>query len=625
MKRTARIMALLLCVAGVLSGVPAVAKMSIVNSKHNLSISGPGWIKSLTETRICIFCHTPHNAAPKTPLWNKKIEAVNYTLYSSTTLVASPQTPTGPSKLCLSCHDGTIALGDVLQPSSGIAMTVGGGMPLTSPSYFGTSLASHHPISFSYYDALANQQKDWELVPTPPADLPFSGNKIIECTTCHDPHDDTNRKFLRVDSSDSALCIKCHSLTGWGESSHNTSQSTWNLTGTAPWPRTGGGTDFGWMTVQQNGCENCHNPHNAGGPARLLNYQQEENNCYPCHNGNVATTNIQADFSKTYRHDVAATEIGVTTYWHEPNESPLMLMGSSPHVECVDCHNPHAVNNKASTGAPAVSGKLFNVSGVDITNTPLVPPNNYAANEYEICFKCHADPVWRFPSYYTPVARWVSTIDMRVAFQTSNSAHFVEGPGVVTPDVPSLYTVNDPTLTSTKVLFCTDCHDSDSSRSIGGSGPRGPHGSIWKPLVRQEYETLDIGTPYQTQFYALCYWCHSEASILNDVSFKKNGQSNLGGHSGHLTSVGATPVNAPCSVCHDPHGVPGDVLNSGDHTHLINFDRNSVSPAAGNAYPIFTDGGSPGIHSGSCTLVCHNVVHDGSAKFSYGGSIQIHW
>ena len=91
----------------------AGAKTGIINTKHNLSLSGPGDIKALTETRVCVFCHTPHNAAPATPLWNKRIDAKSYTLYSSTTMGAKPFQPTGPTRLCLTCHDSTIALGEV--------------------------------------------------------------------------------------------------------------------------------------------------------------------------------------------------------------------------------------------------------------------------------------------------------------------------------------------------------------------------------------------------------------------------------------------------------------------------------------------------------------------------------
>ncbi|GAF70381.1 unnamed protein product, partial [marine sediment metagenome] len=50
----------------------ALADESIVNSKHDLSSRGPGPIRAISESRICIFCHAPHNAAPQTPLWNRE-------------------------------------------------------------------------------------------------------------------------------------------------------------------------------------------------------------------------------------------------------------------------------------------------------------------------------------------------------------------------------------------------------------------------------------------------------------------------------------------------------------------------------------------------------------------------
>ena len=51
-----------------LAAPPGLAD-SIVNSKHNLSASGPGVVKAVAEPEICIFCHTPHNSTPDAPLW----------------------------------------------------------------------------------------------------------------------------------------------------------------------------------------------------------------------------------------------------------------------------------------------------------------------------------------------------------------------------------------------------------------------------------------------------------------------------------------------------------------------------------------------------------------------------
>ncbi len=567
------------------------AKTSIISTKHNLSASGPGDIRAQSETRICVFCHTPHNAVPSTPLWNKKIDPTSYVLYSSTTMNAQPSLPTGPSRLCLTCHDGTVALGDVLQPSGGIAMRISGSLPSTRLSNLGTYLADDHPVSFSYYDSLPNSQ----LSPTPPSGLLFYGNGKIHCTTCHDPHDNTNRKFLRVNSTNSALCTLCHIENGWTASIHQTSSSTWNGAAPNPWVRTGMNTDFNWTTVAQNGCESCHTPHTAGGPQRLMNYQKEEDNCYPCHNGNVAAKNIQSQFQKIFRHPVELTTIGVTPNYHKDGETPSGLSG---HVECVDCHNSHAANGSKTASAPNISGALAMVSGVTINGTGIIAPT-YASYEYEICFKCHADTASGFPV----VPRVINTVNTRIEFSLTNPSYHpvaFTGKNLDVPSIPSTYM---PTMTASSVIYCTDCHDSDESVSIGGTGPRGPHGSIYRPLIRQRCETAD-NTPESPDNYALCYRCHNRTSILSSISFKQNLSGvtpSKGGHSGHL----GPRVNAPCSLCHDPHGIADNGM-SGSHARLMNFDTRSVSAVSGNNFPFFTGNGT---RTGSCTLVCHGVTH----------------
>ena len=83
---------------------------SIINSPHNLSVSGEGQTKALGESGICIFCHTTHNSNPEHPMWNKKTPGLNYILYNSSTIQAIPGQPDGSSVLCLSFHDVTISL-----------------------------------------------------------------------------------------------------------------------------------------------------------------------------------------------------------------------------------------------------------------------------------------------------------------------------------------------------------------------------------------------------------------------------------------------------------------------------------------------------------------------------------
>jgi hypothetical protein len=172
------------------------------------------------------------------------------------------------------------------------------------------------------------------------------------------------------------------------------------------------------------------------------------------------------------------------------------------------------------------------------------------------------------------------------------------------PNVPSIPSSLSPILRPIEMIYCTSCHADDEGPS------RGPHGSSFPPILKERYDTADF-TPESYDNYALCYRCHERSSILSDASFaRKTGGTTPsgGGHSGHLAA------GAPCSACHDPHGVSpsgaGIGGNTGSHTHLLNFDTRIVQPRTGNSYPVFRDAG---IFTGSCTLVCHGVDHDNTS------------
>lgn len=560
-----------------------VAQWEINDTKHNLSVTGPGEFRALRETRICIFCHTPHNALPSTQLWNRDLpEPETYTPYDSTTMTARPSFPTGPSRLCLSCHDGTVALGEVRRPSVKIAMVGADILSEGRQSYIGTTLSDDHPVSFPYSDAVANPRAG--LADEYPAELvPYPG-RYVQCTSCHEPHKDIFRsrdihgqltgKFLAADNQYSRLCTKCHSrIDGWDASSHMLSTSIVNDRLPVPpkeWPT--------WSSVSEWGCEGCHTPHSAGGPQRLFYYQEEERNCYTCHDGRVAQKNISERFQPSVpsRHPVDATS-GV----HDPKESPVSI--TSRHVECVDCHNPHAVQNVPAS-APYVSGRLTKVSGMTLERGP----KDAATFEYEVCFKCHADET-RVPYIW----RVINNANLQTAFGLDNpSFHPVTGMGK-NPNVPSIPSQYEPSLIASSIIYCTDCHSDDTG------GTKGPHGSNYAPILKYRYETRD-GTLEAYENYALCYQCHNRTSILNDDSFKRKISTGRGGHSGHLAA------GSPCSACHDAHGILDNGM-TGSHTHLINFDTTIVQGLAVGSKPIFND---TGIFTGKCTLVCHGRAHN---------------
>jgi predicted CXXCH cytochrome family protein len=545
----------------------ASAKTGIIDTKHNLSVSGPGDFHALSEDRICVFCHTPHNAFPYTPLWNRDLQPRTYTLYQSSSLSALPWQPSGPTRLCLSCHDGTIALGDVLRPAEGIDMN----MEITAArrSHIDTNISDDHPVSFNYYDALPNS----EMAQIIPAGLMIYGDGDIHCNTCHDPHDNTYGKFLVKDNEFSALCLTCHeNKSGWNDSIHSSSVAVWNPPAVEDEAK----------SVAAHGCEGCHVPHNAGGPQRLLRNLAEEENCYPCHDGTVDDVNIKSQFVKLSHHPVENTTIGVTENYHDPTEEITLLQG---HVECLDCHNPHAVN-KEQAAAPAASGSLSLVAGKDKGNS-IVDPVSY---QYELCFKCHGYSSELFPFIY----RWINETNTILEFDPGNpSYHPVVAVGR-NGDMRTFPSIYEPQLLETSMIYCVDCHDSDESSRVGGAGPSGPHGSIYRPILRQRYETSDFQAESEAA-YMLCYRCHDRAKLLVDP---------ISGDQFHLDHV--VGQNAPCSICHDPHGVEDD--GHGDHTYLINFDLNSVLPTSGNAFPLYED---TGFQPGSCTLICHGKTHDG--------------
>ncbi len=195
--------------------IASVGFAQLTGSGHDFS--GLGW-NTATTNKICGPCHTPHNAnttIAEAPLWSHAITAVaSYTVYGGTsTLDATVGQPGGISKLCLSCHDGTVALDNFI-PVNGTST------PLTGTALLGTDLSGDHPISFTYDAALATT--DGELYdPTTTAsglggnidaDMLFGGTSDqMECASCHDVHNTAGvAPLLLKANTNSELCLTCH-------------------------------------------------------------------------------------------------------------------------------------------------------------------------------------------------------------------------------------------------------------------------------------------------------------------------------------------------------------------------------------------------------------------------------
>jgi len=536
--------------------VTDVMAQNISNSKHNLGANGKGKVKSMDDDRVCAFCHVSHSGNPKAPMWNRKKSGAVYTLYNSSTLNATIGQPDGTSVLCLSCHDGKVALAmSAYKNPNQISYS----QDLSSKGNLGTDLSNDHPISFVYDASLATADGQLKDPSTLEAHV-LDNNDKVQCTSCHDPHKDMDSNFLRRTPEFSELCYSCHDPKYWSNSIHNTSTSTWNGNGLNPWNH----IDKPYATVAQNGCANCHDSHNAKGRERLLKYLPEEEVCFDCHNGNVSK-DIRAVFAKPFGHKVFDQQ-GV----HDPTETNATI---TKHAECVDCHNPHAVNSDPALNPElgSVKGSNKGVDGIDKNGNEIAE----VTYEYEMCFKCHSDKVWTNVPEVTRQFTETNFIN-KLNRTDGGSFHPVVNPRN-NPDAEQNLLDG---LTQSSIIYCTDCHGNDNA-----SGPQGPHGSNNKHILKLRYE-IGNDVVASASSYALCYSCHNQDNLMN-------GRNSFEFHKEHVEGK-----NVSCSTCHDPHGSP--------QSNLINFNTVLVKPFNGALE--YLDNGA---NSGSCTLECHSKSHDG--------------
>ena len=568
-------------IAGLLSATTAgAAPGTVAGSKHDLSVGGPGPIKAVSETQVCIFCHVPH----RTPGMSARPDPrASHVPYDSTTMRVRPGAPTGASRVCLSCHDGTIAVGETVRGNIQMnAAAPGGRIPASRRSNLGTDLRNTHPVSFA-------PGRDATIRVPPRGDAAhLDGAGQVQCTSCHDPHresvDGLERHFLVKPTRNSALCITCH------EVSALEGPSASHATATAPFGAAEG-NEGGYRSVAEAGCRACHRSHLADPKGRLLDKRATEDDdalCLRCHGTPVTRRDIRRDVLKPYSHaagrDVHDASEGPRSARRIPETSP----SAQRHAACVDCHDPHAAEARDAV-APAAKGVLAGVWGIDQSGQRV----DRVRFEYEVCFKCHGDSANQPQAYgaggLDRVRRAVTDVNLRRVFDPSApSFHPVVAPGRA-PIVPSL----KAPLTPSSLVYCSDCHASDTGAGAGGTGARGPHGSVYPHLLERSYQTADR-TPEAQSAYALCYKCHDRDVLLSD-------RSSFRLHRRHVVDQ-----QSPCSACHASHGVSLAAGTAVNNAHLIDFDVTIVGPDP-RGLRQYTAGV---LGSGSCTLTCHGSRHE---------------
>ncbi len=467
---------------------------------HDLAITAPETINSLGQDAkkngACASCHIPHKA--QGPF-----------LWSRTGLGKDAS----PSTLCLSCHskDGPGAqkgVGEYSHPVGGKVKNADPKLPLYTT-------------------------KDGELV--------------MECHTCHDPHQwqpevtekgqgkniegDGTNSFLRQDSSgNQSLCLTCHPEEGRVEKTDHdlriTGKTHKNIRG---------------ETVAKAGvCSACHIPHNGTG-SKLWAQPLAENEltpsslCLSCHSRQgVADAKTVGEYSHPVGVAVDGSP-GLPLYTTDKTESLM---------ECSTCHNPHSW-----MPGEQYSGSKENVEGDGLSSFL----RESSVGDPELCDKCHV--------------------------RQSNVAGTDHDMRVVAPEV-----LKSIAGTSSSTSICIPCHvvHNASSQVV-----------LWNG-------SLAAG---KSDFMAsACYGCHNRKGIAKEkliaigshpqrMYFGYNKPYSTGSNSegiqyeeiplydlqGHKKLTG----EISCPTCHDPHIWRGGIYEKGsgvqsEGTTVTSFLRKDV-------------------------------------------------
>ena len=248
-------------------------------AEYNSSVPHVGQMKQDVYNRVCVFCHTPHNATVADssmnplPLWGNTVSDLQPTPYQWATPANKSLTRdntdvlAGPSRLCMTCHDGSIAID--AHTSNGTdnngTFTLSGSRAVGSN---GSLIEKTHPIGFSWDAAVkARNIKTGDLINGVAAtndvneiaqkneqfatSVTHSGaagtyntvarnsgrtigsvlyeGDIMTCASCHEVHNKENavqdpavknaagvavaatpNYFLYAKESESLICLSCH-------------------------------------------------------------------------------------------------------------------------------------------------------------------------------------------------------------------------------------------------------------------------------------------------------------------------------------------------------------------------------------------------------------------------------
>lgn len=565
-----------------LSSVLAYAAIALTDkisdvrgTKHNLSAAADGsatpsggkvpvrTVKASSETQVCVFCHTPHAATTgvgvvAAPLWNRQLSTATYTPYTSSSMEADATelaaAPGGSSKLCLSCHDGTMAIDkvNVLNGVSNFNIPMTSASPVKMPAAsaatgftrdLGVNLSNDHPISFTYSSTLAGYDgelrgPDGTIVgnrvagSTTKPQMPLESNQI-QCATCHDPHlrDKTtsngNAKFLRMNrfqvtqptggafsAANDIICLACHDKGGvsWAFSAHsNSAVATQTYKASAAqlreFPSSSDSPPNSDPPVWQVACLNCHDTHTVEGARRLLREGTDatttslstpkaggnaalEETCYQCH---TVSGTLTTGSAVTYAANTGNAVPDIKTDF-----------SLARHMPIANTTEVHDIGGVFNDGTNANCSKTIGNCGKDLLESRLNLGVGNLTNRHAECSDCHNPH------------RVVKFRDFR-----GNPAGTITG----TPDAAGTHPHTDTAMNHTNIASgvlrgswgvepTTYASNSFHSLPTVFAVKRGDPGTSASSLV---------GETFVTREYQICLKCHSNYGYSDNNKYDGTG------------------------------------------------------------------------------------------------------
>ncbi|WP_298268833.1 CxxxxCH/CxxCH domain-containing protein [Geobacter sp.] len=427
---------------------------------------------------------------------------------------------TGYNNMCLNCHRPGV-------PLAGTRPFTMADMANPFGTYTGTRVGTIYQTSHAWRGS--------DTVPRagalPAQDPTLAASKavgMLTCSRCHDPHNNTNRPYLRIASDRDQLCLDCHRVRNTTDQSRGThpvnvdyaAAVAANPAGFHPTPVNSNPANPTSAMKLVNGavlCSTCHGIH----------YTDSNSATFDNHSGYDLLKPSAGYLLRTDLRGAGATAPNICTNCHiKPNHN-----GRGQNVQCADCHGGHVDPADGSVPNVFLVNRYLNVSTIfgAVRKKPVFLQYTAAARRpYKdadgtgVCQACHAVPTGgSYPAEHSLVTATAADCGICHAHGNAGGAFSATGGG------------------------CNSCHGYPPKASAAG-GPDGMAAGYASAGVSEATTPHRRHAGGGSDYSIACDQCHRGNShgtgTFQDVFKSPAGTV--------AASFGATPIyNASASTC----------------------------------------------------------------------------